>query len=270
MPALVTNRISLVVSPLISLMNDQCNTINRTASTVAGKPLACFLGSGQRDPTVEARALAGEFLVIYITPEKLETYIPELVRLHTSGKPLGLLAVDEAHCISQWGHDFRSAYMHLNKVRQEPLLSDIPIMALTATASLKVRDDIKKRLTLRPDCIQLTNSVDRTNLHITVRPIVPGGVVANMALVVRLLQEDAAAGKTGSTIVYLPTTKGVEAVAQHLSAELATTGVHVAAYHGKMDPGERDQAHREFLTGQSRVIVATVVCAVVLFCGVCY
>ena len=258
-PALLTNKISLVVSPLISLMMDQCNSINNRAGVVAGRQLACFLGSGQTDSSIESRALAGEFLIIYITPEKLETFLPQLGQLHTRAREIGLLAVDEAHCISQWGHDFRSAYMNLHIFRSDLSLSGIPIMALTATASMQVREDIIKRLRLTDGCRLLCNSVDRTNLHITVRPIKAGGVIANMQQVVDLLEADKEAGGTGSTIVYMPTTKGVETVADHLTNALQPSGLRVTAYHGKMTPSERSEAHSLFLTGQCSVIIATVV-----------
>jgi RecQ family ATP-dependent DNA helicase len=156
--------------------------------------------------------------------------------------------------------DFRSAYMKVGQFRQDHTLSRVPIMALTATASRQVRTDIIQRLLLKKGCRQLCNSVDRTNLHITVRPIKAGGVIENMAQVVRLLAADAdtdgAAG--GSTIVYMPTTNGVDNVTQHLSSVLEPYGLGVCGYHGKMSPELKADAHSKFLTGQCRVIVATV------------
>ena len=117
-PALTTNKISIVVCPLISLMMDQCNTINNTTATAIGKPLACFLGSAQEDSSIEARALAGEFLIIYITPEKLQIFLPQLGRLHTTQRRIGILAVDEAHCISQWGHGMSTSKIEYRTFEQ--------------------------------------------------------------------------------------------------------------------------------------------------------
>jgi ATP-dependent DNA helicase RecQ/Werner syndrome ATP-dependent helicase len=167
LPALVTGKITIVVSPLISLMADQCRGINNTAGAAIGADIACFLGSGQMDYTIEERAFRGDFLVVYLTPEKLLSSFDALSRLHRS-RGIGLLAVDEAHCASQWGHDFRASYKEIGRFRLQSDLSRIPIMALTATAGRKVREEIHSILHLRQDCYVAANSVDRHNLRISV------------------------------------------------------------------------------------------------------
>ncbi|KNC83763.1 hypothetical protein SARC_04013 [Sphaeroforma arctica JP610] len=108
LPSMFTNRPSVIVSPLISLMEDQCAKLNSTVLAANG-PIATFLGSGQRDPTEEGAALNGERLFIYVTPERMcrSDFLESLARLH-SRKPLALIAIDEAHCVSSWGHDFRN------------------------------------------------------------------------------------------------------------------------------------------------------------------
>lgn len=196
---------------------------------------------------------------MYITPEKLELFLPQLRRLHTHVREIGLLAVDEAHCISQWGHDFRVAYLEVGKFRLDSILSMVPIMALTATASQQVRLDINQRLNLAKCCKQFCTSVDRTNLHITVREIKAGGVNVNMQYVVDLLLADRAAQENGSTIIFVPTTSGVDKVADYLTRAFEMHGINVTSYHGKMSSEERASAHKEFLTGRCPVIVATVV-----------
>lgn len=258
-PALATNKIAIVVSPLISLMMDQCNSINNKTAAVVGSPLACFLGSGQTDSTMERRVLAGEFTIVYITPEKFENFLPQLAHLHTTARQIGLLAVDEAHCISQWGHDFRMSYMHVGKIRSDAVLSSVPIMALTATASLKVRNDIIKILKLKSGCLQLCNSVDRTNLHITVRPIQPGGIAVNMPQIVDILLSQKESRNGGSTIIYMPTTKKVDSAARYMTECLAPHGIQVTAYHGQMSVHDRSVSHKLFLTGECSIIIATVV-----------
>jgi hypothetical protein len=169
LPAIITGKITLVVSPLISLMADQCRNINNTAGSVFGRDIACFLGTGQTDPTVADRAFRGEFLLVYVTPERLVGSLAQFAEL-TQRCEIGLLAVDESHCCSQWGHDFRPSYKCLGDFRGHPSLSRIPIMALTATAGQKVRTDIQSilRLGRGRSCKVLTNSVDRPNLHISV------------------------------------------------------------------------------------------------------
>ena len=180
LPALHTGKTSLVVSPLISLMNDQVTHMNNTAGADEGD-LAAFLGSSQTDKSVEERALRGDFRVVYVTPEKLvgdidggdggsfgsSYFVSRLRDMARDGK-LGLVAVDEAHCLSQWGHDFRKSYRGLTLIRtQLSPNGEVPVMALTATAVEKVREDIKDVLALkRPHVAR--NSCDRTNLRILV------------------------------------------------------------------------------------------------------
>ena len=155
-------------------MNDQVNTLNNK-TVDEGLPVACFLGSGQTDGTMEERVFRGEFKIVFVTPEKI-TYISEgeepgttpkfierLKRLRDENK-IGLIAINETHCISQWGHDFRVSYVELSKI-SEHLGSNIPSMALTATAVKHVREDITKILQLRNPYIA-TNSIDWPNLRI--------------------------------------------------------------------------------------------------------
>nr|PNR29543.1 hypothetical protein PHYPA_028237 [Physcomitrium patens] len=142
LPALMTGKVVVVVSPLISLMHDQCLQLARQGVS------ACFLGSGQVDKTIELKAMAGIYNIVYVCPEtlpRLENYFQGLAR----GKGIALFAVDEAHCISKWGHDFRPTYRQLSMLRDKfkvgvipGLKHQIPIMALTATATPRVRKDI--------------------------------------------------------------------------------------------------------------------------------
>ena len=108
LPALASHRVTVVVSPLISLMEDQVRGINLTVGHALGHDVACFLGAGQSDPHVEGRAFAGDFLLVYLSPEKLSSSLAQLAQLHQRlqqrGSAIGLLAVDEAHCCSQWDH----------------------------------------------------------------------------------------------------------------------------------------------------------------------
>jgi ATP-dependent DNA helicase RecQ/Werner syndrome ATP-dependent helicase len=143
----------IVVSPLVSLMQDQVLNLNATAgSAVAGGTssghVACFLGSHQHDFRVEEAAMRGEYRLVYVTPEKVASagFLQRLQALDPC-----LVAVDEAHCISEWGHNFRDAFMHLDEIRKQ--LPNVPIMALTATAIGRVQADILKKLGMRSDTV---------------------------------------------------------------------------------------------------------------------
>lgn len=242
LPAVHTGKVVLVISPLISLMQDQVKNFNLTVGTSSLR--ACFLGSAQPDPEVERDALDGKYCLVYLTPEKLtEGFAERLLPMHRQGKLL-LLAIDEAHCISQWGHDFRPAYRCLSAVRAA--LPGLPVMALTATAVPRVQEDILEQLGLRSPLVS-RSSFDRPNLRISCRR-----KTARAADLRRVAELVAA----GSSIVYVPTQQESEAVAGFLQQQLP--GVSVAVYHAGRSQQLREEAHVAFLSGAAKVIVATV------------
>ena len=271
MPALHTGRTTLVVSPLISLMQDQVTHLNNTAgagASVGAAPLACFLGSQQRDPAVEAAALRGDYRVVYVTPEKLvgsrgdendpgsggdaasSYFLSRLREMIDAGK-LGLVAIDEAHCLSQWGHDFRPSYRALDAVRARLCPSgEVPLMALTATAVDAVRRDIASTLDLRDPHVA-ANSVDRPNLRVMATK--KRGAAADLEHVARRV-----GSSKGSVVVYCPTVRETEQLAETLTRKLGADGVVVGAYHAQLHPERRETVHKGFLTGKIKAVVATV------------
>lgn len=244
------NQVAIVVSPLISLMQDQVAQLNARSQN----KLAVFLGSAQTDHTLQDRALQGHFPLIYVTPEKMNTNFP--AQLVTSGlaKRICLIAVDEAHCVSEWGHDFRPDYRTLGDIlrNQHPALQHIPILSLTATATNRVQNDIVTSLRLRSPLIS-QRSVDRTNLRITIQT-----KTKDVAGTFRpWFQKWNDADKVPSTIVYAATRSQVDSIATLLQQNLKPH-IAVAAYHAGLTPPQRQTAHMQFLTGQVPIIVATV------------
>ena len=276
-PALHTGKTTLVVSPLVSLMQDQVTHLNNTAGE-GRRELAAFLGSAQTDDSVQERALGGEFAVLYVTPEKLvgfvdddgdvrashekktnePTYFVRRLKQMVERQTLGLVAVDEAHCVSQWGHDFRAAYRALDALRLHLAPNgEVPLMALTATAVGAVRSDIASVLALRDPFIAV-NSCDRPNLRVRVAK--RRGAETDLKTVA-----DAARAAKGSVIVYCPSVRETEAVCEALRAKFAHTNdpasrpeTRVRAYHARLSPAARKQAHMDFLVGACDVVVATV------------
>eukprot|EP00850_Spirogloea_muscicola_P019533 SM000193S05157 [mRNA] locus=s193:15069:20925:+ [translate_table: standard] len=165
LPALVTGGTVVVVSPLISLMHDQC--VKLAAAGIA----ACFLGSGQPDAAIETAAIEGAYDVIYACPETIPRLVRGLQEL-ARGRSIALFAVDEAHCVSKWGHDFRPAYRKLSLLKTSftpRALGDksarpIPVMALTATATPTVREDVLTSLRMGPGAAVVLTSFFRPNL----------------------------------------------------------------------------------------------------------
>jgi len=244
-PALKTRKTAIIVSPLISLMVDQVNNFNATAGTMGVKPKACYLGSAQVDPMVETCAVRGDYLLVYVTPEKLTLgFLKKLEPLQKRGQ-LSLLAVDEAHCISEWGHDFRPSYRELKNIREQ--LPNVPIVALTATAVSRVQTDIVEQLGLRSPLVSRT-SFDRPNLVLRCRRKV--GRVADYECIAAGIE------KGGSTIVYVPTQAETEALSSFLSEKLPAGSVRT--YHGGLPLGAREKAHLDFLSGTAKAVVATV------------
>ncbi|KAK9136923.1 hypothetical protein Sjap_007517 [Stephania japonica] len=168
-PALLTGKVVVVISPLISLMHDQCLKLAQHGIS------ACFLGSGQTDSSVEHKAMNGMYSIVYVCPETVLRLIEPLQKL-AENRGIALFAIDEVHCVSKWGHDFRSDYRRLYVLREnfkacnlKFLSSDIPLMALTATATIRVREDILDSLKMSKDTMIVLTSFFRSNLRFSVK-----------------------------------------------------------------------------------------------------
>jgi ATP-dependent DNA helicase RecQ len=238
-PALLMEGLTLVISPLISLMKDQVSALRD-----AGVP-AAFLNSsltaGEYADTI-SRAAQGEYKILYIAPERLRRGFPAQLA-ESSGSPgIALVVIDEAHCVSQWGHDFRPSYLEITAfIRQ---LERRPITAaFTATATGKVREDITRVLSLR-DPYALTTGFDRSSLYFEVRkPRDRFGA----------LLECLAARRDKSGIIYCSTRKTVEEVCHALGAR----GFGVTRYHAGLDDRERRENQDDFIYDRKPVMVAT-------------
>ncbi|HXC25173.1 MAG TPA: ATP-dependent DNA helicase RecQ, partial [Gemmatimonadaceae bacterium] len=236
-PALLLPGLTVVVSPLISLMKDQVDAL-----TARGLP-AAFINSTLTSAQVSdrmARAARGELKLLYLAPERFDAGTTA-ERLRKIG--ISLLAVDEAHCISQWGHDFRPSYLRVREVREA--LGDPPTIALTATATPHVRDDIAKQLALRNPKVIITG-FDRKNLTYYVLPA-RNDKEKDQLLIQTLATHD------GLAVVYASTRKAVERLAQLLQRN----GIETAAYHAGLDDEHRHDVQDAFMNEHVRVIVAT-------------
>ena len=236
LPALLRPGLTVVVSPLIALMKDQVDAMQ--ASGVA----ATFLNSSLN--TAQARMRFdglnhGEYRLLYVAPERLMIpgFLDDVRRWNVN-----LIAIDEAHCISEWGHDFRPEYRQLEQLRVQ--LPDVPIMALTATATERVRADIVKQLKLREPGLY-TASFNRPNL--TYRVLPKAGPYEQVLEFIR-----ARPGESG--IIYCHSRKGTESVAERLNSD----GVSARAYHAGLEPDVRSKNQEAFLRDEVRVVSATV------------
>jgi superfamily II DNA helicase RecQ len=174
-PPLYLNKVAIVVSPLISLMQDQVRKLNGLLPNDANR-LATYLGSGQMDPQEEQKALNGDYRLVYVTPEKLVSgnFLKSLAYLQQTKQALCLFAIDESHCVSEWGHDFRPEFRQLHVIRETPALRNVPMVALTATAVPRVQQDIVTSLGLQNPTI-VRQTFDRPNLRINVTKKTSGG-----------------------------------------------------------------------------------------------
>lgn len=236
LPALLRSGLTVVVSPLIALMKDQVDALQ--TSGVAATFLNSSLASGESRERL--RGLHdGRFRLLYVAPERvmLSGFLADLQRWK-----VGLVAVDEAHCISEWGHDFRPEYRQLAQLRE--VFADVPFMALTATATERVRADIIKHLKLRaPRCY--VASFNRPNL--TYRVIAKSGPYEQTLEFLR-------ARHCESGIVYCQSRKGAES----LAAKLNEDGIQARPYHAGIDAQERSVNQELFLRDEVRVICATI------------
>ena len=236
LPALARDGLTLVVSPLIALMKDQVDAL-RARGIAAG----CLNSSMTSEEAGEVRrgALRGDLKLLYVAPERvaLPSFPGFLGRLR-----VGFVAVDEAHCISQWGHEFRPDYLTLGALREE--LPEVPFMALTATATPRVRADVAERLGMA-DPEFLVASFNRPNITYAVRP-----KRRSLPVLISMLQERAGE----SAIVYCLSRRETETVA----ATLRDAGIEALPYHAGLEHDQRRRTHDRFTSKETPVIVATI------------
>ena len=245
LPAAMLPGTALVVSPLVALMHDQVAALE--ARGVPCTYLASTLEGSELRQRM-ARLRSGELRLVYAAPERL---VADGMRGVLRDLDLSLLAVDEAHCISEWGHDFRPEYMAIGRLIEE--LRPARVMACTATATPIVRDEILDRLGLPPDTPQLVTGFARPNLSLRARELnAPREAAAHVdAALAEAL--GAPGAERGSAIVYAPTRKSSEAEA----ARIAKRGFTSGAYHAGLLPEERSRVQDAFMAGQLEVVVAT-------------
>ena len=252
-PAAILPGVAIVISPLISLMRDQVDALNDV-----GLP-AAFINTTQtpdEQDLVFAQALSGQIKLLYVAPERLET---ERFRNFAVRVPISLVAVDEAHCVSQWGQDFRSSYLGIGE-----FIAGLPtrptVAAFTATATERVRRDIVSILGLHTPSITVTG-FDRPNLYFDVISIPRKDKASWVASYIASHPDE-------SGIVYCATRKETEALAESLNsavaelraaggADVSDIGTIAVAYHGGMSADAREKAQRDFVTDRVPVVVAT-------------
>ena len=238
LPAALLPGLTLVVSPLIALMQDQVESL--TQRPVAAAAFHSGLSETERDRVIQALHLQ-RLKLLYLAPERMQH--ERFLRLLRSCL-VSLLVVDEAHCISQWGHDFRPDYMKLGHLRRE--LNDPPCLALTATATSRVQTDICDRLALR-DPLRLITGFRRTNLALSVHSCLSRH--DKLTTMDRLVRDQ----QTGTILIYCATRRTVEDVAGWLGQSRSAVGF----YHAGLSDDARRLVHDEFRRDKIRILVAT-------------
>ncbi|MBA0885366.1 DNA helicase RecQ [Flavobacterium undicola] len=234
LPALLFPGITIVISPLIALMKDQVDSLK--ANGIA----ACFINSTQTEAEQQQHIenlKNNKVKLVYIAPESL-SYLDNAFSVLT----ISLIAIDEAHCISSWGHDFRPAYTNLGYLKNR--FPTTPILALTATADKATRQDISNQLNLRKPAIFIS-SFDRKNLSLEVRP-----ALDRVKQIIDFIESK----PSDSGIIYCLSRKTTEELAEKLSK----TGINAKAYHAGLDSELRSKTQDEFINDQCQVVCATI------------
>ncbi len=235
-PALVMPGVGVVVSPLIALMKDQVEALKQNGVTAA------FINSAQsldEQRRTEQQCLSGQIKLLYVSPEKIQS---EGFQYFLSQLQVNLIAIDEAHCVSFWGHDFRPEYGQLRTLKNR--FPNVPFIALTATADKVTRADIVEQLYLH-NPRQFITSFDRPNLSLAVLP-----AIDRVKRIIHFLDEH----PRQAGIIYCLSRKGAETLAERLRAR----GINAAAYHAGMETDERSRVQEAFLRDNIRVVCATV------------
>jgi RecQ family ATP-dependent DNA helicase len=247
-PALYLDKVAFIVSPLISLMDDQKMMLDKL------KIKTCCYNSNLKNKSEEKeKILRGKYKFVYITPESMLTIKSFLKRVNeTIG--ISLFGIDEAHCISSYGYDFRKSYRELTYLKED--CSDVPILAVTATATKIVGKDICKVLGFKSNPIK--TSFDRPNLYISVRTKSTKAILSKRSIgtdpmlydILPLIEKN----KNGAIIIYCLTKKETEKI-QHM---LLTHNIVCGIYHGGIDKDDKHDTHLKFITGKIRIIAATI------------
>ncbi len=233
-PAVLYSGVTLVISPLISLMDDQVEALKQKGI----KAEAIHSGKSKRDvDRILDNCIYGEVKLLYLSPERLsqELFLTRIAKVH-----LSLLAIDEAHCISQWGHDFRPAYLQIIRFLSD--FSSIPVIAVTATATPRVVNEITMHIN-RVDVKVVRGSFLRDNIHISLRK-----TEDKIGTLKKYI-----ANRLGKTIIYIRSRRQVEMIAEVLTQ----SGVRSAFYHAGMDYEAKNKIQESFSSGAIEVIVAT-------------